>query len=126
MRIKTICPEKNGGCGREHFLEVDDAAAIDDPELQAMMLRLAGMVGCRPCSIYQENRQRLEDVQNQNKRTIWVQENRRDNAKALLKRNPKNRSDLEARVGECERTIGMARGDLNLAVREMKRLDDAR
>lgn len=124
MKIRTICPEDHGGCGQVHFLEIEDN--IDDPDLKEMILKLAGMVGCPACSIYQTSKLRLEDVQNQNKQTIWEQENRRDNAKKLLTRNPPNRADLEARVSDCELTISCARGDLHLALREMQRLEDAR
>lgn len=124
MKIKTICPTEDGGCGKVHYLEVENN--LDDPELKEQIRNLAALVGCRPCSIYQISKLRLEDVQLKNKNTIWEQEQRRDNAKRLLTRNPPNRADLETRITDCDHSISCARGDLHLAIREMQRLEDAR
>ena len=122
-QIKTICPVKHGGCGREHFLEVPDDL---DEDARSCALTFAKMTGCRPCSIWQVNRQALEDVQNENQRTIWEQERNRQNLERLIERKPNNVAALKDKINTVDRITNIARGDLVDAVRQITQLDDAR
>ena len=122
-RIKTTCPTAHGGCGRQHFLDVPDDL---DEEGRAHALTFAGLTGCRPCSIWQESRLQLEDVEQQNRKTIWEYERERDHIKRVLLGEPKNAATLNARAIEVDRIITMARADLVLAMREIGRLNEAR
>lgn len=122
-RIKTTCPVDHGGCGREHWVDAPD----DLDELgRTFALRFAAMTGCRPCSIWQASKLKLEDVRNSNQATIWDQERRRDHYRQLIAGDPRNKADLEAKVIDHERNISTARADLVLAIRELDRLNGAR
>ena len=122
-RIKTTCPAAHGGCGRQHFLNVPDDL---DEEGRAHALTFAKLTGCRPCSIWQESRLQLEDVESQNQSTIWKYERERDHIKGVLLGEPKNAGALNSRLSQIERVIQVARADLVLALREIGRLDEAR
>jgi len=122
-KIKAICPTEHGGCGREHFLEVSDNL---DEEGRAFSLQLAKMTGCRPCSIWQESRHKLEDVRRENNKTIWEQDRRRENFERLIARKPANVSELESKIAGIDRIIDTARADLLDALRQISALDDAR
>jgi ribosome-binding protein aMBF1 (putative translation factor) len=122
-RIKTICPVDHGGCGREHWVDAPDDL---DEDGRAYALRFAAMTGCRPCSIYQASKFKLENVRNSNQATIWDQERRRDHYRQVIAGDPRNKAELEAKVIDHERNISTARSDLVLSIRELDRLNDAR
>ena len=123
MKIKTTCPTKLGGCGREHFLEVPDDL---DEEFRGQALTFAQMTGCPSCSIWQESRYSLDKVRQQNQRTIWEQERRREYLENILKAKPRNSTEIEGKIRGINAVIKVAREDLVEAVGQIARLDDAR
>ncbi len=111
-KIRTICPS----CEKEFILDAD-GFEMDDPVLDAMMLKLAAMVHCKPCSAYHESREALEKVRHQNNQTIWEQEER------LAHLGKKSSAEEKSAI---KQNIKIAREDLLEAIKQIARLDDAR